>query len=105
MQQLFDDGVPIVLADTVVAEIVCVLESIYDKDRSAIADVIRSLVSEPNVFCERKSTLLFATDIYELTRLHWIDGYLAASATTRKRTQVLSFDKGIDKIKGVRVEP
>lgn len=84
---------------------VYVLESFYELSRTEIANALRGLVARPHVHCERKSTLLFATDVFELTNLDWTDCYLIAYASTSRLARVLSFDRGIDKIKDVRVEP
>jgi predicted nucleic-acid-binding protein len=101
----FDEAVPLILSDVVVAEIVYVLQSVYGHDRTAIADVVRSLVAEPSVSCERKSVILESADLYENSRLDWVDCFLVASVKPGGVTRVLSFDRGMDKIGGVRAEP
>lgn len=99
------DSMPVVLSDLVAAEIVFVLASYYKRDRREIAEALRAVVAKPTVQCDNKQVLLFASDVYELTRLGFADSYLVARATTYGNGKVASFDRGIDKIKGVRVEP
>lgn len=105
MQRLFDRGIPVILTTVVAAEIVYVLQSFFSRDWARIADAIRTIAAQPNIHCEEEHTLLRTADLFEDLHLDWADCYLIASASTSKMARVLSFDKGVDKVDGIRVAP
>jgi predicted nucleic-acid-binding protein len=94
------------LADLIVAEVVCVLESVYSVDREGIAGLVRSIVSSDRMRVSDLPLLLRTIEVYERHRLAFADAYLVASAERSGVGVVVSFDKGISKVGTVeRVEP
>lgn len=93
--------VKLVLTDLVVAEIVWVFQSTYKLERFDIANKIKALI---NLKCiESNKTLLEKTLIYYVEyNISFIDAYLAAFNEQYKLEGIYSFDKGLDKIKGVK---
>lgn len=93
------------LPSLIVAEVVYVLESVYDQSRLQVSTLVRSVLAHPPIHASEESTLLRAVEFYETTRVHFADAYLAAIAE-RTDGMVASFDRDLDLIGGnTRVEP
>ena len=96
----------LLLVDLVVAEIVFVLESVYEVGRGRIAQLVRSLLAFPAVSVGDAQVLLRSLEIYEHHRLHFAEAYLAACAELSGAGRVLSFDRALDRIGSIeRLEP
>jgi predicted nucleic-acid-binding protein len=96
----------LLLADLVVAETVFVLESVYDVDRSRVAELMRTVLGFPAIRVVDAQLLLRALEIYELDHFHFVEAYLAACAEDSGVGAVLSFDREIDRLASVeRIEP
>ncbi len=96
----------LLLADLVVAECVCVLESFYEVPRERVAELMRSAIALPSIRTVDPPSLLRALEIYEVDRLDFAEAYLVAQAEATGVRTVLSFDKTIDRVKTVtRREP
>jgi predicted nucleic acid-binding protein len=94
------------VADLIVAEAVCVLESFYKAPRAQVADAMRSLVAMSSVVTVDPSLLLRALEVYESDRLDFAEAYLVACAESTGVNRVASFDKAIDRVRTVaRIEP
>lgn len=65
------------LVDLVIAECVYVLESVYELDRVAVAQLMRAALALPTVSADVE-LLLRALEVYELDRLDFAEAYLAA---------------------------
>ncbi|MCG2692387.1 PIN domain-containing protein [Microgenomates group bacterium] len=88
-----------------VAEIYWVLSSFYRFSKKKILDCLESLVSKPNILCS-KLLLLETITILRHHSLSFVDAFIAAYSLSKHHGQVLSYDKGFDKIKLIkRVEP
>jgi predicted nucleic-acid-binding protein len=97
---------PLWLADLIVAEVVYVLESVYDVGRTDVARLARSIVSSDRMLVSDLALLLRSIEVYERHRLAFADAYLIASAERTGIGVVVSFDKGISRVGTVqRVEP
>lgn len=95
-----------ILEDVIVAEVVWTLRSYYRAERAAIALHLRDLLSEPGIQNTDKESLHLALVLYEQYNLGFADGLLAARAVTRGDAEVISFDRGIDRVPHVtRREP
>ncbi len=70
----------LLLADLVVAELVCVLESFYEQPRARVAELARAVIGFPSVRVVGEPVLLRALEVYELDRLDFAEAYLAACA-------------------------
>lgn len=93
------------LPSLIVAELVYVLESVYEQTRSQVAALVRSVLAHPPVYVPEEAVLLRAIELHETVRVHFAEAYLAAAAE-RRDGLVASFDRDLDRIDGVtRVEP
>ena len=96
----------LILTDLVLAEMVYVLESFYERPRLEIAELTRALLALPSIAVVDHDLLLRAVELYEDVRLDFAEAYLAALAELSDVNQVASFDRPIDRVKTVkRVEP
>jgi hypothetical protein len=67
----------LLLADLIVAECACVLESFYEVDRERVALLMRAAIG-PSVRTLNSALLLRAVELYEVDRLHFAEAYLVA---------------------------
>jgi predicted nucleic-acid-binding protein len=96
----------LLLADLIVAETVYVLESFYETPRSQVAGAIRSLLAFPPIVTIDSALLRRAVEVYETDRLDFAEAYLVACAETTGVSQVVSFDRMIDRVDTItRLEP
>ncbi len=99
------DG-PLLLADLVLAECVYVLESFYEVEPVRVAEMMRAAIALPSIRVIDELLLLRALELYELAGLDFADAYLVASAEVTGVDAVMSFDRGIDRVRTVaRLEP
>lgn len=91
--------------DLIVAELVYVLESVYARPRAEVAALVRAVVAYPSIVCDDRELLIRALEVYELHRIDFAEAYLAARAEAGDLS-VVSFDRGLDRVPGVRrIEP
>ena len=96
----------LLLADLIVAEIVCVLESFYEVPRTRVAELVRAIIAFPAIGVADEPLLLRALEVYEVHHLDFADACLVAIAETSGVDAVVSFDKAIERVPTVRrVEP
>lgn len=96
----------LLLTDLVLAECVYVLESYYKVERARVAELMRSAIALPAIEALDPTTLVRALEVYELDRVDFAEAYLVAQAEATGINEILSFDRSIDKIKGItRREP
>lgn len=89
----------------VVAELVYVLESVYEQARPQVAVLVRAVLAHPPIVAGDEDALLRAVELYETYRVHFAEAYLAACAE-RGDGRVASFDRDLDRIPSIaRVEP
>jgi predicted nucleic-acid-binding protein len=93
----------LLLADLVLAELVYVLESVYDLDRPAVAEAARAVVTFPAVAVDDPLLLLRAIEVYENDRLDFAEAYLVASAERSGVGAVASFDKSVRRVPSVEL--
>lgn len=100
------DADELLVVDLVVAEIVYVLESVYEVERDRVAELVRAILGFPAVVAPDPLLLLRALEIYEEHRIHFAESYLAACAEVSGVGTVASFDRAIDRVGSVRrLEP
>ena len=89
-----------------VTEIVWVLSSYYGFGKDEIYEKLKSLLSFRKISCNR-SLLFQALENYNnFGHLDFVDCYLAALAKEDSGNVLYSYDKGFDKVMGVkRLEP
>ena len=99
-------GQELVLVDLVVAEVVCVLESVYEVEREGVAELLRAAIGFPAILVADEALLLRALELYEHYRIHFAESYIAACAELSGIETVVSFDRAIDRVPTVRrIEP
>jgi predicted nucleic acid-binding protein len=99
-------GEHLVLVDLVVAEVVYVLESVYEVERERVAELLRATIGFPGLAVADELLLLRALEIYEQYRTHFAESYLAACAELSGIGVVASFDRDIDRVTSIRrLEP
>lgn len=87
----------LILTDVVVAELVYVLESYYERPRRQIAESVQSLLALSSIAVSNHDLLLRALELYEHTRLDFAEAYLAAAAELTGVGAVASFDRTLDR--------
>lgn len=96
----------LVLTDLVFAEIVYVLESLYELPRDEVAQRLRAVLAFPAISAVDPPLLLRALEVYERHRLDLAEAYLVACAEASGLAAVVSFDRTIDRVGSVtRIEP
>lgn len=96
----------LILTGLVAAELVYVLESVYERPRHEIATAARAVLALPSVFTVDRDVVLRAIELYETSRLHFAETFLAAAAERSGVRRVASFDRSLDRLASVtRVEP
>jgi predicted nucleic acid-binding protein len=96
----------LLLPDLIVAEVVYILESFYEVERSRVAELARAIVGFPAVVVIDEPLLLRSLEVYEIERLDFAEAYLVASAEASGVGAIASFDRTIDRLSTVqRIEP
>lgn len=96
----------LLLTDLVLAELVYVLESFYQRPRGEVAEAARSLLALPSIATVDSDLLLRSLELYESHRLDYAEAYLAAAAEVWDLDRVVSFDRGLDRVPSIkRVQP
>lgn len=96
----------LILTDLILAELVYVLESFYERPRRETAASARALLAQPAVAVVDHDLVLRALEHYEAAGLDFAEAYLAAVAEVSGINRVVSFDRQLDRIPTVeRVEP
>jgi len=93
----------VLLADLALAEVVYVLESVYDLERPAVAEAARAIVTFPAIAVDDPQLLLRAVEVYENDRLDFAEAYLVASAERSGVRAVASFDKTVRRVASVEL--
>lgn len=89
----------------IVAELIYVLETVYDQSRSQVAVLLRSVLAYPATEVGEERAVRRAVELYETTPVHFAEAYLAAHAEMGDG-QIASFDRGLERLVTVRrVEP
>ena len=100
------EAAELVLVDLVVAEIVYVLESVYEVERDRVAELVRACLGFPAVTVADRLLLMRTLELYEHYRIHFAESYLAACAELSAVGAVVSFDRGLDRLETIqRLEP
>ena len=86
------------LVDLVVAEVVYVLESVYELERERVAELLRAIIGFPAIVVADEALLLRTLELYEQYRIHFAESYLAACAELSGVGMVASFDREIDRV-------
>jgi predicted nucleic-acid-binding protein len=91
-KQLENREIKIFLPSLILAEIVYILDGLYEFPKIQIADTLSSILSEENLISEHKDILLTALDIFRSSSLDFADCYLLAFKENENYT-LITFDK------------
>ncbi len=92
--------------DLVIAEIVWVLESIYELQKEEIQDKVEKILNTPNLICPHKDLILSALTIYSEKNIDYIDAYNTLMLREKGIEELYSYDKNYDGIDWLtRLEP
>lgn len=99
-------SIELMTSEAVVFEIVQVLSRVYRMERILIATVVSSLLENRGLRVDHKSALVDAFEIYASTNLDYTDCLAIQHARRVGDVAVYSYDRGLDRISGVRrLEP
>lgn len=102
---LLGDTEALELPALIAAELVYVVECVYEQTRPQVAALVRAVLAHPPVQAAEETVLLRAIELYETARVHFAEAYLATMAE-RSDGLVASFDRDLDRIGSItRVEP
>lgn len=91
----------LLVPDLIIAELVYVLESVYERPRPDVAALVRAVLAFGPVETADELLLLRAVELYEVHRIDFAEAYLAATAE-QADGRVASFDRGLDRVKTVK---
>ena len=84
----------ILILESVIAEVVYVLQRIYNVNRKEISEILRELIELRGVKVHNKGQMLKALEIFSEKNLDFVDCLLCAYGNENK---VITFDKGLKK--------
>lgn len=94
------------LSDVILAEIVWVLDSYYEWDRSKIVESLVLLIRLPSIMCNKFLLTETLTILKDRPKFDFADAYSVVLMRSSKIKDIYSFDRDFDKIPGVnRLEP
>ena len=91
------------VSDTVLVEVVWTLDRAYGRERGEIVRALRALASHATVALESPAAVRSATDAFEQGPADFADCLLAMKAAAAGCSQVVTFDRGMKALPGVRV--
>jgi len=93
-------------ADTVIFEVVFTLQRQYHQPKAKIREVILPLIELPGIILPGKLRFYKVFDLYVDFNLSFADAYHAVLMQQGRLNQIVSFDKGFDRVPGIkRMEP
>ena len=94
------------VSDTVVFEMVFTLERHYKVPRARIAGALLPLLEMPSILLKGKRRLRRVFQLYVTHRVSFADAWHAVLAERCAGSEIVSFDRGFDRIPGIhRAEP
>ncbi len=93
----------LVLADLTVAEIVYVLQGVYERPREEVVRLVEATLSLASIAVDNEALLRRTLEHYRRRGMDWPDAHLVALVETRQLDSLLSFDRLDAKLKGLRV--
>ena len=97
-------GDAMVVEEVVLAELLFVLNGPrlgWSRERQVNA--VRELLAAPFVIA-RRSTAIAALALYESSRAHWVDCFLAARSVVARNVTVVTFETDFRRLPGARFE-
>jgi len=91
------------VSDTVLVELVWTLGRAYGRMRGDVVKALRALASHATVVLESSAAVREATDVYERGPADFADCLLCVKARLAGCDQLLTFDRGMKGLPGVRL--
>jgi predicted nucleic-acid-binding protein len=96
----------LIVNDLIVAEVIFVLESFYKVNKENIVKNLRRFFTIPQIVVQNESIIETALDFYLFKNIDYAEAYLAAYALKHRSSEIVSFDKHLDKLEQIkRIEP
>lgn len=106
LKKVEDKREKVYLPDIILADVIWILEGYYKQPREQIRDWIIAILGLPGLEFSSKTIAFNALDIYVENRIDWTDAFAASQMIAQGITEIVSFDKHFDRIKGItRIEP
>jgi uncharacterized protein len=88
-------------SDTVIFETVFTLQKVYRRPKAAIRDTLLPLLELPGIVLPQKRRYRKVFSLYVDENLPFADAYHAVLMEQLNLTEIVTFDKDFDKIKGI----
>ena len=98
LEQVSKGKYELFVCDLIFAEIIYVLESVYQLDRNAVVEKMLAIIETSNTVIENRRIILRALDLYEEKNIDFIDAYLVSHSVKNNCTIIFTFDKDFKKI-------
>ncbi len=97
----------LILNHLIIAELVWVLDDIYNLDKEQIKESILKILNTPNIEIPEKDIILTAFTVWQSTnfKIDYIDAYNTAFITENKLQAIYSYDTDFDSVAIKRLEP
>lgn len=86
------------ICDLVAAEIIYVLESVYELKKSEISEKLLAIAELDNVVMENRAIILEALELYKEKNLDFTDAYTASHIKKSAHTKICTFDDDFKKL-------
>ena len=81
------------VCDTVVSELVYVLEKIFELSKKEICEKVKAIMLKKNIVMENKQIIFNSLDSYRDLNIDFADSYIYSHLKKRKRNKIFSFDE------------
>jgi len=107
LEQAAKGKIKLLTAEMVLAEIVWVLESYYQLEKTRIAEMLKAILSTPGLEVLNAKIVESALPCYSIQNIDFVDAYIVALMQKRGIAGIYSFDKKhLDRITPItRLEP
>lgn len=106
LQRVEQGEYSVCLTATVVFETVFTLQEFYGVPREVIRDSVRDIVDLPGVQLPGKQRIRDALSLYASVNISFADAYHAVTVLQRGLDGIVSFDRQLDRVTGLRrIEP
>lgn len=107
LKQAEQGTVKLITAEIVIAEIVWVLESFYELDKTRISEMLEAILSTPGLEVLNKKPVEKAIEYYAQNNIDFVDAYIVALMNKLNISGIYSFNKKhLKKMESIqRLEP
>lgn len=97
-EEVSADDFELFINDLVAAEIVYVLESVYELEKDKIVEKLLAIAQLDNVVMENRAVILEALELYKEKNLDFTDAYTASHMKKASCTKICTFDNDFKKL-------